>query len=73
MKKLFYIFAVIIFALTSCVKYEDINPQVVTVPFDKNTDSEMIKLGKKRENPYSLENVQKLIKSYKPMVRCVLQ
>ncbi|OQB29530.1 MAG: hypothetical protein BWY08_01845 [Bacteroidetes bacterium ADurb.Bin174] len=62
MKKLFYIFAFVAFALTSCDKNEVNNLTELTEPIAKAVDPvdpEMIKLGKKRENPYSVENIRK--------------
>lgn len=59
MKKIFYIFALIVFTLISCDNNEVINQTEITEPIVNTVDPEMIKLGKKRENPYSVENIRK--------------
>jgi len=59
MKKLFYIFAFVAFALASCDKNEVYNLTELTESIAETADPEMIKLGKKRENPYSVENIRK--------------
>ena len=61
MKKIMYVFALVAFVFTSCDKNEVTIKKAETHSDISNnsSDPEMIKLGKKRENPYSLENVTK--------------
>lgn len=59
MKKVIYIFALVMVTFVSCDKSEIPNQLEITEQNSKIIDSEMIKLGKKRENPYSVENILK--------------
>lgn len=59
MRKIFFILAFVVFILTSCDENEITNQIKLTEPIAKTVDPDMIKLGKKRENPYSVENIRK--------------
>jgi hypothetical protein len=74
MKKLFYIFALVVFTLTSCEKNElNNNLQINNISVSNNAENgnhtlRPIILGEQKENPFSLENMKIALDTLKKIV-----